>query len=69
MPVANAAPAMPMAGTGPRPKIRTGSSRMLHAQPNTSATMVTFMRPTAWNIFSKASAAILMVANRNTMVE
>ena len=69
MPVASAAPAMPMAGTGPRPKIRTGSSRMLHTQPNTSATMVTFMRPTAWNIFSKASAAILMVANRNTMVE
>ena len=58
-----------MAGAGPRPKSSTGSSRMLHTQPNTSATMVTSMRPIAWNIFSKASAAILMVANRNTMVE
>ena len=60
---------MPSAGTGPRPKMRMGSRMMLHTQPKISATIVTFMRPTAWNIFSKASAAMLMVANRNTMVE
>ena len=47
MPVARAAPAMPMAGTGPRPKIRMGSRRMLHTQPKISAAIVTFMRPTA----------------------
>ena len=35
------------AGTGPRPKIRMGSRRMLHTQPKISAAIVTFMRPTA----------------------
>ena len=47
MPVASAAPAMPIAGTGPRPKMSTGSSKILHTQPVIKATMDTFMRPTA----------------------
>ena len=47
MPVASAAPAMPSAGTGPRPKMRMGSSRILHTQPEMRASMVSFIRPTA----------------------
>ena len=69
MPVASAAPAMPMAGTGPRPKMRTGSSRMLQTQPEMRAIIVSFIRPTAWKSFSKARLAMFTVANRKTMVE
>ena len=69
MPVARAAPAMPRAGTDPRPKMRTGSRAMLVTQPVISATMATFIRPTDWKIFSKARSAMLTSENRNTMVE
>ena len=52
MPVAQAAPAIPMAGIGPKPKIMIGSSTILTRQPISMLIIETFMRPIAWNIFS-----------------
>jgi len=58
---------MPMAGNGPMPKMSSGSRIMLPTQPTMRATMVTFIRPTDWKIFSKAREAMLTVAKPNTM--
>ena len=45
---------MPILGKGPMPKISRGSRMMFAMQPQRRLTMVTFMLPTAWKIFSKA---------------
>ena len=46
---------MPSSGKGPRPKMSTGSRMILAMQPESMLSMVSFIRPTAWNIFSNAS--------------
>ena len=68
MPVASAAPAMPIFGNGPMPKISIGSRMILQTEPAIRPTIVTRMRPTAWKIFSNASAAIMTVENINAML-
>ena len=69
MPVARAAPSMPRAGKGPRPKISTGSSRMLATQPHSMLAMVVFMAPTDWNSFSKTSPSIIMTVKLKATLE
>ena len=69
MPVASAAPLIPSFGKNPIPKISSGSSMILEIQPHKSANIVSFIRPTAWNIFSKARLIIITGANKNTILE
>ena len=49
------------------PKISIGSKMILQTEPAIRPTIVTRMRPTAWKIFSNASAAIMTVENINAM--
>ena len=69
MPVARAAPSMPIAGKGPHPKISTGSRMMLATQPDIMQTMVTSIRPVAWKIFSRDMEAAITTENRKAMRE
>ena len=52
MPVAHAAPSIPIAGIGPKPKIIIGSRMMFATQPHIMQNIVEAMRPTDWKIFS-----------------
>ena len=52
MPVAHAAPSIPIAGTGPKPKIIIGSRMIFATQPHIMQNIVEAMRPTDWKIFS-----------------
>ena len=65
MPVASAAPRMPSSGNGPIPKIISGSRMMFATHPSKSAAIVTFMRPTAWKIFSKARLREITIEKEN----
>ena len=69
MPVASAAPEIPSMGKGPRPKMSTGSRMMLVMEPHSRAAIVSFMRPTAWNSFSKQSSAMMTGAKKNAILE
>ena len=69
MPVARAAPSMPISGKGPHPKIITGSRMMLATQPDIMHTMVIIIRPVAWKIFSIDMDAAITTENRNAMRE
>ena len=68
MPVASAAPSMPMAGKGPMPKISTGSRMMLATQPISMQTIEVTIRPIAWVIFSKTMASPMGTLNNSTML-
>ena len=67
MPVARAAPSMPISGKGPHPKMSTGSRMMLATQPDIMQTMVTIIRPVAWKIFSSDMVAAITIENRKAM--
>ena len=70
MPVARAAPAMPIAGKGPEAENQQrGPARCWRRQPHIRLAMVTFIRPTAWKIFSKASAAAMITGRRRKTME
>ena len=58
-----------MAGMGPQPNIIMGSSMMLAMQPAIRLIMLTFIRPTAWNTFSKPTPSETMTPKPNTTVE
>ena len=47
MPVASAAPRIPIAGNGPMPKMSSGSSTIFVTQPDITISMVAFMQPIA----------------------
>ena len=49
--------------------VRNDTGEQIYAQPEMRAIIVSFIRPTAWKIFSKARLAMFTVANRKTMVE
>ena len=66
-PVASAAPAITIFGKNASPKISIGSRMMFVTQPPSRAIMDTFIRPTAWKIFSKASPAMMIGENRNAI--
>ena len=68
-PVASAAPSMPMAGTGPKPKMNIGSRIMFATHPAIIADIDTFILPTDWNIFSKVTPAISITAKEKTITE
>ena len=46
MPVAHAAPSIPIAGTGPKPKIIIGSRMIFATQPHIMQNIVEAIRPT-----------------------
>ena len=60
---------MPMSGKGPMPKISSGSRMMLQTEPPIRPIIVTFIRPTAWKIFSNDMAAMMTTANIKAMLE
>ena len=64
MAVATAAPGSPIAGTGPHPKRKSGSSAALSARPTTEVSRGVFVSPCprqiasqhAWPVIAKAAA-------------
>ena len=69
MPVARAAPSIPIFGNGPMPNIKSGSSMIFTIQPVISPAMEAFILPTAWKIFSYARLIIITIENEKTIVE
>lgn len=69
MPVANAAPSIPIAGKKPIPKISTGSKIIFAIHPHIILVIVTFILPTAWNIFSNVPPRIMIKVKENAITE
>ena len=69
MPVASAAPSIPISGNRPQPKIRTGSKTMFVIHPHIKLIMVVFMFPTAWNSFSNVTPTMIINVKSNAITE
>ena len=69
MPVARAAPRIPISGKKPMPKIMSGSRMMLAMQPHSRLAMVVFIRPAAWKIFSKDRLSMIIREKEKAMLE
>ena len=69
MPVAMAAPEIPISGRKPIPKISSGSKMILEIHPHSILIMAIFILPTDWKIFSKESPTMMIGENRKAMAE